>query len=172
MSYNSITNTEIASGEPVLNTTQTKIKENFENLNSRVSTLEGGGSVVYAPIILRINGSYGESGDLTIPSLGILKTTCNFNMIITGVRLLIDNAGVSGTTQVDVQYKRGAGSWTSVFTTKPSVSYSSGDDSVSTNGVLDAGEVSILAGDLIRLNIDSVQARASGLMVRIDYIKS
>lgn len=172
MAYTTITENEIATGEPVSSITQSKIKENFDNLDSRVSTLEGGGQTVYPPMILRVNGSYGESGDLAIPATGILKTTMNFNLTVTGVRLIIDQAGTSGATEVDLEFKRGAGSWTSIFTTKPNVGYAFGNDALSTNAILDASKVNLQAGDLLRLNITSVQARAIGCMVRIDYIKA
>ncbi len=172
MSFIPVTTNEIATGEPVSNNVQTKVKENLDNLNARVTTLEGGGSTVYPPIIMRVNGSYGESGDLAIPAVGLLKTTLNFNLTVTGARLIIDQAGISGVTEVDIEYKRGAGSWTSIFTTKPSVSYTAGNDATSTNAQLDAGQVNLQAGDLVRLSISSVQARASGLMVRLDYIKN
>lgn len=172
MAFTPISENEIATGEPVSSSTATLVKENLDNLNSRVTTLEGGGSTVYPPIVLRVNGSYGESGDLAIPATGLLKTTLNFNLTVTGVRLIVDQAGISGTTEIDLEYKRGAGSWTSVFSTKPSLSYTAGNDSTSTNAVLDAGEVNLLAGDLVRLSITSAQARSIGLMARIDYIKS
>lgn len=172
MSFIPLSENQIATGEPVSSNVQTQIKDNLDNLNSRVTTLEGGGSTVYPPIILRVNGTYGESGDLAIPATGLLKTTLNFNLTIAGVRLIIDQAGISGTTEIDLEYKRGVGSWTSIFSTKPSVAWDAGNDATSTNAILDAGEVNLQAGDLLRLNITSVQARAIGLMVRIDYFKS
>lgn len=172
MSFQTITTAEITTGEPVKNTTQTKIKDNFDNLDTRVTSLEGGGNTVYPPIVMRVNGYYGESGELTIPATGFLKTTMNFNLTLTGVRILIDNAGISGITEIDLKYKRGAGAYTSIFTTKPSVSYSAGNDSISTNAVLNPSEVYLQAGDILRLDITTVQARANGLTIRIDYSKT
>ncbi len=136
MVFTAITVGEIETGEPVKSSTQTKIKANFDNLDDRLTSLEGGSSTVYSNISLRVNGAYGESGDLTIPYTGITKTTCNFNITITGVRILVDQAGISGTTEIDLKYKRGSGSYTSIFSTKPSVGYASGNDSISTNAVL------------------------------------
>lgn len=172
MTYTPITVSEIATGEPVSNETATKIKDNFESLDGRLTTLEGGGSTVYPPIIFRVNGPYGESGDLAIPANGILKTTLNFNLTVTGVRILIDQAGISGTTEIDLKYKRGVGAWTSIFTGKPSVLHSAGDDSTSVNAVLNMSQVNLQAGDILRLDITSVQARAVGMLIRLDYIKT
>ena len=172
MSFNPLNTAEIAVGEPVKNTTQTKIKDNLDNLNERIESLEGGSSTTYPPIILRVNGTYGEHGDLQLPANGILKTTLNFNITITGARLIIDEAGVSGTTEIDIKYKRGVGAYTSIFTTKPSVGFASGDDSTSSNGILNISEVGLQAGDIIRLDILDAQIRAQGLMIRLDYIKT
>lgn len=168
MAFTALNTSEIATGEPVANTTQTKIKDNFDNLDGRVTTLEGGGSTVYPPIILNLNGSYHSMNGAS----GVLKTTCNFNLTVTGVRLLIDKAGSAGTTEVDIQYKRGAGSWTSILSTNPSVVYTEGDDSISTNSVLDPGEVDLEAGDLIRVNIESTQSYANNFQIRIDFSKT
>lgn len=172
MTFTPITTQEIKTGEPVSNQTMNKIKENLESLDSRASSLEGGGSMVYPPVILRVNGPYGEPGDLQIPANGILKTTLNFNLTITGARLIVDKAGISGTTEIDIKYKRGAGAWTSIFTTKPSLTYTAGDDSTSTNAALNLSEILLQAGDLVRLDILSAQHRAIGMMVRLDYIKT
>lgn len=172
MVFTPIQVSEIATGQPVSNETQTKIKENFENLHSRLTTLEGGGSTVYPPIIMRVNGYYGESGDLLIPANNLLTTTLNFNLTVTGVRLICEKAGISGQTVIDLKYKRAAGAWTSILTTKPSVSFSAGDFATSTNAVLNPAEVNLQAGDFISLSVDDAQKRASNLFVRIDYIKN
>ncbi len=172
MSFTPITTAEITTGESVKNSTQVKIKENFENLDSRITSLEGGSSTVYPPIILEVTGAYGEPGDLTLPMDGFLKTTLNFNLTVTGVRILVDVAGVSGTSEIDLKYKRAAGAYTSIFTTKPSVGYASGNDSTSTNAVLNPSQVNLQAGDILRLDISQAQFRASGLIVRIDYNKT
>lgn len=172
MTYIPLTTAEIATGQPVSNETATKIKDNFASLDSRTTTLEGGGSTVYPPIIFRVNGPYGESGDLAIPATNLLKTTLNFNLTVTGVRILIDEAGISGTTEIDLKYKRGVGAYTSIFTTKPSLAYSAGNDSTSTNAVLNPAQVNLQAGDILALTITDAQKRAKNFIVRIDYTKT
>jgi len=166
MTYTPITAPEIATGEPVKQTVQAKIKDNFESHEARITSLEGGGNTVYTPIIFRINGEY---SNLIAPQ--ILKTTLNFNLTITGVRLLIDTAGTSGTTQIDIKYKRG-GAYTTILSTKPSVSYSSGNDSISNNAVLDLSQVNLLAGDILAMDIVSTQLNAKNFLVRIDFNKT
>lgn len=170
--YKTITSAEIQSGKPITNDLLTKVKDNFENVDERVTALETGGGQVFPPMILTVRGDYGSIGSLTIPATNLIKTTINFNLVITNVFLIIDEAGTDGTTEVDLKYKRGAGAYTSVFDTLPSVAYTAGDDAISSNAVLDASDSILVAGDLLRLDITSAQTNASGLIVRIDYIKT
>jgi hypothetical protein len=172
LSFTSLTTEQIATGEPLTNSIVTKIKDNFDILDSRITSVEGGSNTVYPPLVFRVNGYYGEPGELTIPATYYLKTTMNFNLTVTGCRLLIDAAGSSGTTEIDLKYKRGAGSYTSIFTTLPSVGYAAGNDSISTNAVLDSGQVALQAGDILAMSITNAQAGAAGFTVRLDYSKT
>jgi hypothetical protein len=167
MSFSPVTTNEITTGEPVTNATQTKIKNNFDDHEARILAVETGSSAVYPPIIMRWGGEYTGR---TIQNL--LRTTLNFNLTITGIRLLIDGCGTSGTTEVGLSWKRGVGSWTSICTTNPSVAFSAGDDSISSNTVLNASNVDLQAGDLLRLDVISTQVNGSGFLVRIDYNKT
>lgn len=168
MSYNAITTTEISTGKPTTSTTALKIKDNFDNHEQRIGALETGGTTTYPPIILRVNGYYAVQGVMT----SILKTVCNFDLTITGVRLYIDVAGTSASTEVDLKVSHLGGAYTSIFTTKPIVSYTAGNDAISTNQVLDPTKVNVLSGDIIRLDTTGVQANGRGFMVRIDYVKT
>lgn len=168
MSFNAITTTEVGAGKPTTTTTFTKIKDNFDNHEQRIGALETGGTTTYPPIILRVNGYYAIPGALT----NVLKTVCNFDLTITGVRLYIDTAGTAGTTEIDLKVSHLGGAYNSIFTTKPSVLYSVGSDGVSVNGVLDPTKVDLISGDLIRLDTTNVQTNGFGFMVRIDYIKT
>lgn len=169
MSFTAITTQEIAVGEPVSNATQTKIKENFDNHESRLLTVEGGGNTVYPPIIFRCNGN---PALLAIPYTGFLKTTCNFNLTITGVRLIIDTAGSAGSTEIDIKFKRGSDPYTSIFSTLPSLSYTTGADATSSNGVLNPTYTSLETGDIIRLDITSAQTASKNFIVRVDFTKT
>ena len=167
MGFVALTATEIETGKPVANTTWTKTKDNFDNLDARATALEGGATTVYPPIIFRVNGNY--SGCVYE---NILKTTLNFNITITGIRILIDSCGFSGTTEITMKWKRAAGAWTSLLTTNPSVAYTAGSDALSTNAVLNSSNVNLLAGDILRLDMVSTQAKGRGFLVRVDYNKT
>lgn len=169
MSFTSITVQEIAVGESVSNGTMTKIKDNFDNIDNRLTTVEGGGATTYPPIVFSVSGN---PAYLNIPYTGFLKTTCNFNLTITGVRLITDIAGSSGSTEIDLKFKRGSDPYISILLTKPSLSYTTGNDSVSTNAVLDSTYVNLQTGDILRLDITSAQTASKNFIVRVDYVKT
>jgi len=163
MAFTALTSGEVASAQPVASTVTTKIKNNFDDHESRIQTLES--SVTNnIPIIWRVNGYYDV---LT----GLIKSTTNMSMSFTGVRILIDKAGSAGTTQIDILRKRGGGAWTSIFTTLPSVAFGAGNDALSTNAVLNPTMQALQAGDILRLDITSAQTDGVSFLVRIDYTK-
>lgn len=165
MAFTPIGSTEIESGKPVTTSTQGKIKDNFDDHEERISVIESGTATTYPPLIFRVSGNYSVAGAVD----GVLKTTTNFPIQVTGVRLLIDTAGSGGTTEIDVKYKRGVAAYTSILTTKPSVASSSGNDALSSNGVVNPSHDTLQAGDIIRLDLTSVQTNGVGFTVRIDY---
>lgn len=171
MSFTSISSTEVESSKPVTTTVMGKVKDNFDDHEARLQIIESGTGTTYPPLILRVGGNYSVNGATN----GVVKTTTNFPIQITGVRLLIDQAGSSGTTEVDVQFKRGASAYASILSTKPSVPSSAGNDALSGSAagsvaaVLNPSNATLQAGDIIRLDMTSVQTNGRGFLVRIDY---
>ena len=168
MSYNAVTTPEIAVGEPVKNSTLTKVKDDLIDHESRIVSLEGGSAVVYPPIEMDIRGYYADQGAAS----DWCRHHPNFDITLTGARLYIGTAGTAGTTEIDILVKSGGGAFTSIFTTKPSVAFGAGSNSVSVNGVINPAMANVLAGDIIRLDTTSVQTDGHNLEVRIDYIKT
>lgn len=164
MSFVAIASGEIEPGDPVKATTMTKVKDNFDDHETRLLSVEASSSA-FPPIILRVNGVYPVDTN-------VLKTTANFSFQITGARLLIDTAGSSGTTEIDIQRFRSGGSYESIFSTKPTVAHSDGNDALSSTGVLNPSKVDIEAGDILRLHTTSVQVGGNGYLVRIDYVRN
>lgn len=152
MAFTAIVNTEIESGDPTTQDLWTKVKTDFDDHETRIVSLEGGSAVVYRPLEFIVSGPYGQY--VPFNNTGVIRL--NFNINILAGRLLIHTAGSSGTTEIDFKYKSGAGAWTTIFSTKPSVAQSSGDYAVSTNGVLSVTALS--AGDLLRMDITTTQA--------------
>ena len=165
MSFTAITEAEIDVSEPVKNATLDKIRLNLDDHESRILVVEGASSI-FIPIIMRVGGNYSS---ITTPLLGVLKTTLNFDINITGVRILIDEAGSAGSTEIDLKYSRAAAAYVSIFSTKPTISYTAGSDALSTSGTLDGTQGQLEAGDVLRLDITSKQTDGVGFLVRIDW---
>lgn len=169
MAYNPILPTEVIPGEPVTSEVLDKVRSNQNEFDSRITSLEGGGNTVYPPLVMRIAGNYKNEPT----SSTSLLTTANFNLTVTGVFLTCETAGSSGTTEIDIQYKRGAAAWQSILSTLPSVAYSAGNLATSTNAVLNPTYVEIEAGDFIRLVVTAKQGgNPYGILARIDYNKA
>lgn len=166
MAYTPIGSGEVETRKPVSATTLDKIRTNLDDHEVRINAAEIGTNTVYPPMLFTVNGPYGFYGIRD----NIHKTTVNFDMKIMGVRLLINTSGPSGSTEIDLKVKRG-GLYTSIFTVKPSVLFSAGDDAISSNGILSPNDADLVAGDLIRLDLTAVQLDARGFTVRIDYVR-
>jgi hypothetical protein len=165
MAYSDLTAQEVETGKPVTATMLDKVKENFSDHENRLQDLEGGVTSSPPCIILRINGPYSDFGAMT----GYLETTININIRLTGARLIIATAGSSGTTTADLKYSRAGGAFTTVFDTLPSVAFGAGNYAVSSNAVLDATDKDLQAGDILRLDLTTVQAAANSCFLRLDY---
>ena len=143
MAFVSISGTVIEAGDPVTQDLWTQTKDNLDDLNTRTTSLEGGSNVAY------VHRYYQANGPLQTGTYIGGHERLPFNITVNAARLQVVTAGTSGSTEIDFKYKRGAGAWTSIFSTLPSVIFSDGDYTVSTS--------SLLAGDLIRMDITAVQ---------------
>lgn len=164
--FTPITTGEITTGEPVSTATQTKIKENFDDHEERLQAAEES-SGEYPAIVLRVGGYYSRLGATT----GLIKTTTNFTLTLTGARIIVETAGSAGTLEIDIKRKRGGGAWESIFTALPSIGFGSGNDAISAAGTLDPSKVDLIAGDLLRLDTTSVQTNGKGFHVRLDFVR-
>jgi hypothetical protein len=98
---------------------------------------------------------------------GVMIERINFDINILSCRLLMGTAGSAGTLSADLQYKRGVGAWTSIFSTPPSIAYTEGDFAISTNQVLSVTQ--LLIGDLLRLNISSGQTAGTEFHMLLEF---
>jgi hypothetical protein len=161
MAFVAITSGQIAAGEPTAQDLFTKTKDNFDDHESRITTLETA-SNLYRPIEFNIVGPY----SLAIIKDGLLHDLLRFDITVLNVVLFIHTAGSSAFTTVDVEYKRGVGAWTSILSTPVSASYSSGNF-FTVAGTLTT--TALLTNDLLRLNVDGVQVGGDGFTVLIEY---
>jgi hypothetical protein len=169
MSFISITDGEIALGQPVSSTTQGKIKTAFDDHEARILSAESGSNIAYPACLMEVNGRY----DVIGAQDRIVVTNANFNITIIGVRLIILKAGTSPTlsTSVGVSVKSGGGGWHSLLATPITVPGSAGDNFTSTAGTLDPTYVNLNADDWLAVDLIASQPEAEGFIVRVDYIK-
>jgi hypothetical protein len=167
MAFTTIPATIIESGDPVIQELwDTYVKGNLDDHETRIVGLEGGSNVVYPPHFWNVTGPY----FVAVPLVNCGMIRLNFNLSVLAGRLLIKTAGSSGSTEIDILYKRGASAFATIFSTKPSVTSASGDYAISTNGILTV--TSLLAGDILRMDITTTQGGTpEGLVGILEYEK-
>lgn len=133
----------------------------FNTPRSEISTLDdrldalGGSSNV---IVFNANGYYAAGGSKD----SIIVFPITKSITATSVRLTQLTAGASGSVKVDLKFKRGSGSWTSMLSTAPIVPASAGDNANSatgtgaTAGVINATYEALVPDDLVRLDLQQV----------------
>lgn len=147
MAFSALTLAQIAAKEATKQELFTKIKDNFDNHESRITSLESS-SGNFQPIVWRVVGaSYSISG--TLP---LMYFRAHFTFNITGSTLWVIDDGYFGTVEVDVLKSTNSGaSFTSIYTTRPQVPRGSGafqEDAGVLNGV-----PSLNAGDYLKLDL-------------------
>lgn len=165
MAYSTLNTTEIAAGQPTKQELFSKVKGNEDDHETRITALEAVAFGSLLPIHWEVTGDYSEYGART----GLAHFRVSSNITLNGARLLVHTVGTSGTTEIDVMYKRGVSAFATIFSTKPSVVYTAGDYTASTNAVFSV--TSLQAGDILRLDITGVQSGGSisGLSVYLDF---
>lgn len=123
---------------------------------------------VTLPITFQVNGPYSAGGTVQTE---IMIERIAFDLTLTGAKLLIKTAGNAGVTEVDVEYSTNNGvSWASVFSTCPSISSSDGNYAISSNAIITGNSLSLLNGNLLRLNIKNVQSGTpDGFILQLFY---
>jgi hypothetical protein len=165
MSFNTFTSGQIAAGESNKQELWTKTKDNFDNHESRITDLEAGTSTTFLDYAWNVWGDYSLYGIRT----EIMIQRLSINITILAGRLHVHAVGSAGTTEIDFLFKRGGGAWTSIFSTKPSVVYTAGNNTISSNGVLNPSNVALQSGDLIRMDITAVQTSGVGLSGLLNF---
>jgi hypothetical protein len=165
MAFTPINSSDVDEASPIKSTTFELTKTNLDDHESRLLTVEAASSA-FPPIVFRVSGGYNAV------TTGALKTMVGMSIRVTGVRLLIDQRGTADAseTEIDILRKRGGGSYESLFSTKPKVAASAGDDAISTNTVLNLSNVELEDLDILRLDITSAQVGGIGFEARVDYV--
>ena len=157
MAFNTISSSLIAVGKAITASLFTTVKDNFDDLDTRMTGLEGaaGKIIIYDEIV--VNAATLASGG-TITGLDIWRSPSTFNL--TDAKVYIFTKGsLTGNIEIDVRISSSPDFTANVsaFTTKPKVVYSTASDyEVSANTVFDNTNKVISAGDYIRLDISEL----------------
>lgn len=151
MAYSAINASEIEVGDPVTASLLGKVRGNDVDHETRLVALEGITSrvQVFDEIILNA----GSFSTLT----GLIYWRSPLAFTLTEAKITIFTKGsLGGTLEVDVKKNTSPNpaGFSSVFTTKPSITYASVSDyDSSTNAVFDNTAKSVDAGDFLRMDI-------------------
>jgi hypothetical protein len=159
--FSSISSSLIVAGEPVKQELWTKTKDNFDDHESRISSLETT-SLVFKPIDFYISGHYYIYGTQS----GVLFEKLTYDIEIQSTNLILLTTGSAGNLEVDLLFKRGANPFVSVYATKPILNNTASQFDINT-GVLST--TTLLAGDVLRLDITQAMTNNTGFMLQLEY---
>ncbi|MCK5375381.1 MAG: hypothetical protein KAJ40_08850 [Alphaproteobacteria bacterium] len=161
MAFSTLPDSLIQVGKAITRTLfKTYVKDNLDDLDSRMTTIEGSASKIIIFDEVVINAS---SLGSTITGLDVYRAASAYDLTDAKVYIFTKD-GLGGTLEIDIQKSSSADftSSVSVFTTKPSIVYSGASDyDESANTVFDATNKSILAGDYLRLDVTSLPTGGS-----------
>lgn len=164
MAYSAFNSSEIAAGQPVKQELWQKVKDNFDDHETRISSLEAGTATTTAPLEFAVLGAHYLPGPAQT-QVAVMRIP--FAITLTDVKLFVVDAGSSGTLQVDIQKKSGGGAFATIFSTKPSVAFGAGNLSTSTNAALSV--TSVANGDFLRLDLTTVMTGCDEFYVYVYY---
>jgi len=122
-----------------------------------------GGSTNVNTITFKANGLFNKQGAITAVDSNFVFP---FAAKITDVILTRQIAGTSGSTEVDIQAKPPAGSWASIFSTKPALGAAAGNDATVKKGdvisnttapVLSTDPTLVTSGTQLRMDLSAVE---------------
>ena len=137
-------------GQTIDQTWFNSINTELVSLDTKHSALVDNGAIVF-------NCRSAIEGLAGYTALFHMKLTQDITLLSS--LLWIETNGSSGTFEVDLKFKRGAGAWTSVFTVTPKIPFGAGNGADSDTGagataaVIDSTYDQLLAGDLLRLDV-------------------
>ena len=149
-------------GDPVTKDDFDIIRDNFEDHEDRLVDVEQNIAKIQVFNELFLNAVALVNSSLE--EVSIFRAEADFTLV--EAKVIVLEAGTSGTTQVDVlKSSTIGGSFASVFSTKPSVAQAAGSNVESTNAVFST--TSISAGDYLKLNIDSLQLNQKRIIIHV-----
>lgn len=161
MAFTPINNAEIAVGNAVKKELFEKVKDNFDDHESRISALSLGA----APVVVFHFDVVNASSASTLTGLCHYEAIAAFTLTTVKVQIFETGSIVSGILEIDVKKSTtdlDDANFSSVLTTLPSIDFSTAVDYDSDLGVLDGVAQSVGAGDYLRLDVTSLPSLPLG----------
>lgn len=162
MAFNTLDPTQFEVGRPVRKELWQTVKDNEDDHNNRLNALETVASRV--PIFNFPVTTLAQLSNAT--SIGVLSLyRANQNLSLVQGQLEVIRAGVSGVTTMDVLVGNDVDSLVSVFSVKPQLDFSEGDNARSVNQIFSLSSVN--EGQLIALTFDTIQIGMGPIAVNV-----
>jgi hypothetical protein len=152
MSFVTIPSSWITAGKSVKKELLDLIKSDLDDHETRIVALSAGSG----PALLFNEDICNVSSSLTLTGVLYYKAIANAQITKAQIQIYTKDGISSGLLEFDLKKSSTlGGTYTSIFTTKPSINYATASTYASNDGVLNAGQ-SILQDDIIRLDITNV----------------
>ena len=152
MAFSTISSLAIAIGKAITGDLWSTVKDNFDDHETRINSIEAGASKV--PIIKFY--ALNASNFSTATGLFYWESDETFTITNAYVRIF-EKGSLTGTFEIDIKKSTtdlNSASFTTIFTTKPSITFASATDyQKSTNQVFDNTKISIVPGNYLRFDI-------------------
>ena len=154
MAFSSLSDTLIQVGKAIKREIFTTLKDNQDDINTRVTTLEGGANKVQIWGGIVTNASSAS----TLTGLAYWPSPSDFTLLEVKIGIF-EKGSLTGTLEIDVQKSpdRDPLNFTSVLSNKPTIPFASASDyDDSTDAVIDVTKQAISQGDWLRIDVTSL----------------
>jgi len=151
MSFTAINSASIEVGDALKKELFDLIKNNFDDIETRVNAFESASSKIDIFKFLLLNGSSFP----TATGLSYYRAETAFTITKSAIQVF-ETTGLTGYIEIDIKKSitdMNSTSFTSIFTTKPKITLPGSDYAESTNQVLNGSMINIVAGNYLRLDI-------------------
>jgi hypothetical protein len=171
MAFTTIATSALDVGDPVTKELLDLVKSNEDDLDTRMTAVEGstGKVVIFNEVV--INAATLTAGG-TVTGLDLYRAESAFNLTEAKV-YIFEKGSLTGNLEIDIQLSASADftSSNSVFTTKPKIVYASASSyDESANTVFNGTYQSITAGQYLRLDISELPAGGNIARIGIYFI--
>jgi hypothetical protein len=154
MAYNAFTNSEIQVGKAIKKELWQKVKDNFDDHETRLAQAVAGSSKIEIFNIDFLIGSFGN----TITGVLYHEALQDMNVIEGAIQIFDKDGIVSGVLSIDVKKNTTPDNtgMVSVFTTAPSINFATANNYDRSTGTLNPSNQSVLKGEILRLDVTSL----------------